>query len=178
MAIEKDVQRLRSRAGLALVFAGRRLAGIDDDDLPQLLLGPDGDDQRAVLTKTIDVVVSRHAILRYGERTGRLMGERLQLQEIGRVWAHAQISATPPPWFHVSDEIEGTLYASIADLLIPLVPYAGRDNTFVATTVLARVGDRGAKRAAGLKWKRNQSGSKTKRRKWSEGARPAPRNPA
>jgi hypothetical protein len=167
--------QLRAWAGRSFVAVGMLLAPVEDLEPTELTRGPKAADTREVVSSELSVVISRHAILRYGERTGRMMGERLQLQEITRVWPHVVVSATPPDWFHVSEDVEdGTLYASIADLLIPLVPYPKRENTFIATTVLTKVGDLGAKRSAGLKGRRTRSGNKSKRRKWSEGSRPAP----
>lgn len=179
MRAKSRLNRLRTKTGRSIVAIGMRLAGLEDSEPDELKSGPTEDDKREVVSTELSVVLSRHAILRFGERTGRMMGEKLQREELTRIWPHAAVSVVPPNWFHVSDDaVDGTLYASIADLLIPLVPYPERENTFVATTVLSKVGDLGAKRSAGLKYKRKHSGTKVKRRKWSEGSRPERRGPA
>lgn len=164
---------IRTRFGHFLVRAGRHLLGADDRALSPVVSGPADADKRMVLDSRLKVVISHHAIERYGERTGREMGTHLQMTEIRRVWQHAAMTAVPPAWHRPPvDQASGTIYAEIADLLLPLVPYEGRQNTYVATTVLSRIGDRGAKRAAGSKKRKGRSGAKAKRRKWSQGGRP------
>lgn len=166
------IETLKKQVGLALVRHGRLILDIDERLAAPIETGASDEDQRPTLTTELTVILSHHAIERYGERTGREMGRELQVEEIRHVWPHAEITSTPPEWHKPSQEHPpGSLYAEIADLLIPLVPYERSSNTYVATTVLSKLGDRGAKRSGEKFSRRRRSGAKSKRRKWSEGAR-------
>ncbi|MBI2690988.1 MAG: hypothetical protein HYX29_03465 [Solirubrobacterales bacterium] len=50
---------------------------------------------REVASTDLSVVISRHAIPRHGEHAGLVMGEKLQLREITRVWPHVAVSVVP-----------------------------------------------------------------------------------
>lgn len=174
MTHDSRLGSFRHALGLFFVRAGRSVGRLDEPLAESIAAsGPDEADLRPVLATELKIVVSHHAVVRYGERTGREMGKKLEAQELQSVWPHAVISSSPPDWHRPpGDEVPGTLYAAIADLLIPLVPYDGRANTHVATTVLSKVGTRGALRSAGVIKKRSRAGTKVKRRKWSERGRP------
>ncbi len=171
----RQIETLKKQVGLALVRQGRLLLDIDQALAEQRPTGPSSEDTRPAMTTELTVILSHHAIDRYGERTGRELGRTLQVEEIRHVWPHAEITSVPPDWHKPTREHPaGTLYAEIADLLIPLVPYERSSNTYVATTVLSKLGDRGAKRAGSKLPRRVRSGAKFKRRKWSDGPRRRP----
>lgn len=170
-----DTSELRRRAGVLLTSWGRQLQEADDVPLPELVVGAPTTDHRPKMSTPITVILSHHAVQRYGERTGRVLDRELEIQEIERVWDHVVITSKRPEWLDAKEAAgPGVLWAVITDFAFVLVPYEGRDNTFVATTVLARVGARGAKRSAGIKRRRIRSGNKVKRRKPNE--RPRPRD--
>lgn len=179
MDYEAQIRSVRRLAARNVLRVGRAIDEPDDPLEPAApVVGPESGDKRAVLTTSISVVISHHAIERYGERTGREMGRARQLEDLRNVWPHAVISSEPPQWHKPTRKDEpGTLYASICDLLIPLAPYEGRDNTYVAKTVLSKVGNRGAVRSSGKLKKRLRPANKTKRRKPGERGRPRVEEP-
>lgn len=122
--------------------------------------------RRPTVTSEIEVELSHHAIKRYGERTGRPLSRKLQIEEISRIWEHAQLSPDPPAWLKADKSAHGTtMYASIADMVFPLVPVAGCSARFIATTVLVPTGAKAIARGAGYTRQYARSGKKKKQRK-------------
>lgn len=129
---------VRFRIGTWLVTIGKVLQGTSDAAEPRDgFLGVESD-RRLTLTKEIAVVVSTHARDRYAERTGRMLTGRTLTNELQGVWKHAVVSIEPPKWLARTPSAgeSAQIYASIADMVFPLVPYEGEANCFVATTVL------------------------------------------
>lgn len=158
--------RLRSRIGHALVRAGRVVGGFDGaiDELDSAPVSKRNRDRRPKLKSVFTVVVSRHAVLRYGERTGRYLDFDAQVREIRNVWRHVEISAEPPSW-HLQDreKYPGTVFfGEVADMLFLLKPDESRPNFLIATTVVSNVGARGARRAGEKRARQGRKGGTRK----------------
>lgn len=128
----------RIRIGGWLLARGRAMQGLHLEQTAAIgPVQPDGD-RRLVVQKGIAVVVSSHARDRYAERTGRMLTGRILDDELRSVWEHAVVSIEPPNWLNRAQAAGEPLqiYASIADMVFPLVSYEGQANCFVATTVL------------------------------------------
>lgn len=160
------IEKLKDRAALLLIRAGYSLSEHPLDALVAPTTGRPPGDMRTVLSSELNIVISGHVVERMGLRSGREMGAALQRKEIENLWPNAVLSVEPPDWLRRNEnQHPGTIYATIADFVFPLVPYPDRENTYVATTVLSKIGERAVQRSNGRRKKHRRSASKIKRRK-------------
>lgn len=146
--MKKLNRKMKNKIAFAMVRQGRRLGGFDNPENYAVPLRVPRRDKRFRVSSPVTIVFTHHAVRRYGERTGRELGYELQMKEIKRVWQHAVISPQAPRWYYATggNDERRVLYAQLADMLIPLCPYEGADNTLLATTVLSPLGERGIER--------------------------------
>lgn len=129
----------RERIGFALVRLGRFVGSFDQERMLPSEVAPVRIKGAPKMSSRLTVLLTNHAIERYGERTGRFMDRGNQITEISRIWRHVNVKADPPEWFEVDAEKHGTgqLFGEIADMVFVMIPHDVIPNCFVAKTVIS-----------------------------------------
>lgn len=129
----------RERLGFALVRLGRLVGRFDQERRLPTEVAPVQIKGAPKMSSRLTVLLTNHAVERYGERTGRFMARGDQITEISRVWRHVIVKPEPPEWLMVDSAKFGTdqLFGEIADMVFVMVPHGVIPNCFVAKTVIS-----------------------------------------
>lgn len=154
----------RERLGFALVRLGRFLGGFDQERKLPSEVAPVRIKGAPQMSSRLTVLLTNHAIERYGERTGRFMDRGDQITEIARVWRHVSVRTEAPEWLKVDFEKHGTnqLFGEIADMVFVMIPHDEIPNCFVARTVISndRVFHHARSRKLRRSWRRDAGGGR------------------
>ncbi|MFY9487480.1 MAG: hypothetical protein WAP35_02125 [Solirubrobacterales bacterium] len=139
----------------ALACAHDRLAAMEPDVDTNVDSGADGGiaprcptparDQRARVKSEFEIVLSVHALKRFGERHSRQLPLHQQARELSNMWQHVTITDTPPAWLHSARDVtaedrRAKLWAILVEAVFPLQPHFVEPGVWVATTCLTRDG--------------------------------------
>lgn len=120
-----------------------------------------------VIPLELTLSVSPEVLKRWGQLTGRGFDGDQTAAELQRMGEHITVSRREPSWLPANEVNRDKLFASIADLIMPIA-YDDRRGVWVACTVLARTNARGAARMAGKTSRKPHPPNKTKWRKHRE----------